>query len=117
MMQSPLRLKLDGDALVANWQLLRGLSGGAACGAAVKADGYGLGAREVVRRLAQAGCRDFFVAVWSEARALADLGVSVSVLHGMRDADLADRPATARPVLNTIEQVRRWRDAGGGRAT
>ncbi|ATY32451.1 alanine racemase [Sphingomonas psychrotolerans] len=114
MTHSPLRLRLDGDALVANWQLLRDLSNGAACGAAVKADGYGLGAREVVRRLAAAGCRDFFVAVWSEARALADLGVSISVLHGVRDADLADRPPDARPVLNTIEQVRRWRAAGGG---
>jgi alanine racemase len=114
MTHSPLRLRLDSDALVANWRLLRGLSNGAACGAAVKADGYGLGARGVVRRLAEAGCRDFFVAVWSEARALADLGVSVSVLHGVRDADMVDRPANARPVLNTVEQVRRWRDAGGG---
>lgn len=114
MTHSPLRLRLDGDALVANWRLLRDMSGGAACGAAIKADGYGLGAREVVLRLAEAGCRDFFVAVWSEARAIADLGVSVSVLHGVRDADMADRPANARPVLNTVEQVRRWRAAGGG---
>jgi alanine racemase len=114
MTDSPLRLRLDGDALVANWRLLRDGSGGAACGAAIKADGYGLGAREVVRRLAGAGCRDFFVATWSEARALADLGVSISVLHGVRDADMADRPATARPVLNTTEQVRRWRESGGG---
>lgn len=114
MTHSPLRLRLDGGALVANWRLLREMSGGAACGAAIKADGYGLGAREVVRRLADAGCRDFFVATWREARALADLGVSVSVLHGVRDADMADRPATARPVLNTMEQVRRWRDSGGG---
>ncbi len=114
MTHSPLRLRLDGDALVANWRLLRDLGGGAACGAAVKADGYGLGAREVARRLAEAGCRDFFVAVWSEARALADLGLSVSVLHGVREADMADRPAHARPVLNTVEQVRRWRDGGGG---
>lgn len=111
---SPLRLRLDGDALVANWRLLRDMSKGAACGAAVKADGYGLGAREVVRRLAEAGCRDFFVALWSEARALADLGVPVSVLHGVRAEDMADRPANARPVLNTVEQVRRWREAGGG---
>jgi alanine racemase len=114
MTHSPLRLRLDGDALVANWQLLRELGNGAACGAAVKADGYGLGARAVVQRLAEAGCRDFFVAVWSEARALADLGVAISVLHGVRDADMADRPPGARPVLNTIEQVRRWRAAGGG---
>nr|WP_294817073.1 alanine racemase [uncultured Sphingomonas sp.] len=114
MTHSPLRLRLDGGTLVANWRLLREMSGGAACGAAIKADGYGLGARDVVRRLAGAGCRDFFVATWREARALADLGVSVSVLHGVRDADMADRPATARPVLNTMEQVRRWRDSGGG---
>jgi alanine racemase len=110
---SPLRLRLDGDALVANWRLLRDMSEGAACGAAVKADGYGLGAREVVHQLAEAGCRDFFVALWSEARALADLGVPVSVLHGVRAEDMADLPANARPVLNTVEQVRRWREAGG----
>jgi alanine racemase len=114
MTHSPLRLRLDGDALVANWRLLQRLSGAAACGAAVKADGYGLGAREVARRLAKAGCRDFFVAMWSEARALADMGMSVSVLHGVRDADMADRPGNARPVLNTAAQIRRWRDAGGG---
>jgi alanine racemase len=114
MTNAPLRLRLDGAALVSNWKLLARLSGSAACGAAVKADGYGLGAREVVLRLAEAGCRDFFVATWAEARALADLGVAVSVLHGLRAEDLGDRPSTVRPVLNTPEQVQRWRDAGGG---
>lgn len=116
MITAPLRLRLDGDALVSNWRTLAAMSGGAACGAAVKADGYGLGAREVVRRLAGAGCRDIFVATWREAAALADLGVAVSVLHGLRAEDLAAALAadTARPVLNTPEQVRRWREAGGG---
>lgn len=114
MTHAPLRLRLNGAALVANWKLLARLGGSAACGAAVKADGYGLGARQVVQRLAAAGCRDFFVATWAEARALADLGVAVSVLHGVRGADLDDRPASVRPVLNTPAQVQRWRDAGGG---
>ena len=68
---APLRLRLDGAALVANWRALDRLSGPAACGAAIKADGYGLGASEVARRLAAAGCRDFFVATWAEAAALA----------------------------------------------
>jgi alanine racemase len=54
-------LRLDGQALVQNWRWLDAQSGAAACGAAVKADGYGLGAVEVVKRLAHAGCRDFFV--------------------------------------------------------
>jgi alanine racemase len=107
---------LNGDALVSNWRTLARMSGPAACGAAIKADGYGLGAREVVARLAAAGCRDFFVATWREALALADLGVAVSVLHGVRDEDMAVAldAGTARPVLNTVQQVRRWREAGGG---
>jgi len=113
MTAAPLRLRLDGAALAANWRLLDAMSGAAACGAAVKADGYGLGAREVTARLLGAGCRDFFVSSWAEARALADLAASVSVLHGVRAEDMAgERPANARPVLNTATQVLRWRDTG-----
>ena len=44
MSSAPLRLRRDADALVANWRALARMSGRAACGAAVKADGYGLGA-------------------------------------------------------------------------
>ena len=114
-MSAPHRLLLDGAALVANWRALAQMSGRAACGAAVKADGYGLGARDVVRRLAAAGCRDFFVATWAEALAIADLAPAVSVLHGVRAEDMAVvGPANVRPVLNTPAQVARWREAGGG---
>lgn len=116
MIQAPHRLRLDGDALVSNWRVLAAMSGSAACGAAVKADGYGLGSGEVAARLAGAGCTDFFVATWAEALALDRLGASVSVLHGVRAADMsvALEADNARPVLNTIHQVRRWREAGGG---
>lgn len=115
---SPLRLRLMSDALVANWRWLAAQSGGAACGAAIKADGYGLGARAVMQHLAAAGCRDFFVATWAEAAALMPLprGVSLSVLHGVGADDMvAARTIPARPVLGSIEQVRRWREAGEGR--
>lgn len=113
MAHVPLRLKLDGGTLVANWRWLRGRGGPASCGAAVKADGYGIGARDVVRRLAEAGCRDFFVATWAEAEALApwDEGLSLSVLHGVARED-AEVPRWARPVLNSAEQVWRWRGRG-----
>ena len=63
-MHHALRLRLDSNALQNNWRWLQRTSGVPA-GAAVKADGYGLGAREVTRLLAQAGCRDFFVSTWS----------------------------------------------------
>jgi alanine racemase len=117
MIDPPLRLRLDGNALVANWRWLAAMSGAAACGAAVKADGYGLGARGVVDRLIGVGCRDFFVATWGEAQALGKLPecVSLSVLHGVRAEDMSFAVAAqARPTLNSAEQVKRWKAARGG---
>jgi alanine racemase len=118
-MTAPLRLSLDTNALCDNWRTLDRLSSRAACGAAVKADGYGLGARGVIERLARTGARDFFVANWNEAAAIADLvddpAIGLSVLHGVRAEDMAVAArGFARPVLNTREQVLRWRAAGGG---
>ena len=117
MIDPPLRLRLDGAALVANWRWLAQMSGAAACAAAVKADGYGLGAQPVMERLIAAGCRDFFVATWGEAQAVGKLpeGVSLSVLHGVRAEDMAFAiGAQARPTLNSTAQVVRWKGAGGG---
>lgn len=114
-MTAPLRLRRDGDALVANWRALARMSG-TACGAAIKADGYGLGAAWVAPLLTAAGCRDFFVATWAEAEALAPLKVpGLSVLHGVREEDMPlALSGIATPVLNTAAQVARWREAGGG---
>ena len=114
---SPLRLRLDSAALIANWRWLAA-QGGKACGAAIKANGYGLGAREVMRHLVIAGCRDFFVASWNEAAALMPLAgdVSLSVLHGVGASDMvAARTLPARPVLCSLEQALRWREGGEGR--
>ncbi len=115
-MTAPLRLRLDGDALVHNWRWLKAAGGAAACGAAVKANGYGLGAVDVTTRLLAAGCRDFFVATWAEAAEVAPLlpeDASLSVFHGVREADMAAALASqARPVLNTTEQVVRWKPTG-----
>lgn len=116
---APLRLRLSRDALVANWRFMAAQSGTAACGAAVKANGYGLGAPDVVSILAKAGCRDFFVATWDEAMQLASTAPpgSMAVLHGLRHGDIAAAAQIdARPVLNTMGQVKLWRDAGQGRA-
>jgi alanine racemase len=112
-----LRLSIDGQALVANWRWLQGQGGTAACGAAIKADGYGVGARAVLDCLADAGCRDFFVATWAEAAALGavDRALSLSVLHGVRDEDLPMAlSGLAIPVLNSPAQIARWRESGGG---
>jgi len=116
-MHRPLRLTIDRSALAQNWRWLRDRAGVAA-GAAVKADGYGLGARETVAALHSEGCRDFFVSTWSEA---AELGAvpgdsSLVVLHGVGPDDVADAISSpARPCLNSAEQVARWKQAAPGR--
>ncbi|RHW16628.1 alanine racemase [Sphingomonas gilva] len=113
---SPLRLRLDGEALGRNWRWLASRNPLAACGAAIKSNGYGLGAVEAMMALANAGCRDFFVATWAEAMELEVLGgLPVSVLHGVREDDMAlAHTLRARPVLSTPEQVKRWLRAKGG---
>ncbi len=113
-----MRLVLDGAALAGNWRALDRLSGSASTGAAVKADGYGLGAADVVTRLARAGCADFFVAHWHEAQALAGLvdPACLSVLHGIAPGEESVAASgVAVPVLNSADQIARWRQAGGGR--
>ena len=118
MIHRALRLRLDSSALQNNWRWLQRTAGTAA-GAAVKADGYGIGAREVTRLLAEAGCRDFFVSTWAEAEALGSLpeGVELSILHGIGPDDVDSvRASKARPMLNTIAQVARWNEAAPGRA-
>lgn len=114
-----LRLDIDADALKANWTALNALSGAARAGAAVKADAYGVGARQAVPALHEAGCRDFFVAHWSEvASVLGPIPAGwISVLHGpLTPEDVGFAKASGvKPVINSLSQARRWLDAGGGR--
>ena len=111
MTHRPLRLTIDRRALQSNWRWLADKAGTAA-GAAIKADGYGIGARETFETLLGAGCRDFFVSTWWEAEQLGSVpeGVSLVVLHGPGPNDSTGK---ARPTLNSVEQVARWKQAGG----
>ncbi|MGB7409054.1 MAG: alanine racemase, partial [Pontixanthobacter sp.] len=87
----PLRLRVNGAAIAENWRTLDNLSGkSTACGAAVKADGYGLGACEVVEALQTAGCRDFFVATWQEAAEIVEVAkyANITVLNGVMPDDM-----------------------------
>ena len=111
-MHRPLRLTIDRSTIQANWRWLQDRAGVPA-GAAVKADGYGLGAHEAIETLIDAGCRDFFVSTWFEAEQLGNLPESVSlvVLHGVGADDVeAALRLPARPCLNSAEQVARWKE-------
>src|SRR5690348_13674239 len=112
-MHRALRLTIDSSAIQNNWRWLQDRAGVPA-GAAIKADGYGLGARETAASLYHAGCRDFFVSTWAEAEELGPLpvGASVVVLHGVGPKDVqAALGSSARPCLNTVEQAARWKEA------
>ena len=117
-MHRPLRLTIDRSAIQSNWRWLQDYAGVPA-GAAVKAEAYGLGAREATEALIEAGCRDFFVSTWAEAEQLGNLpeGVSLVVLHGVGpdDAEAALR-LSARPCLNSANQVARWKEIAPDRA-
>jgi alanine racemase len=103
-MHRPLRLTIDRSAIQANWRWLQEQAGVTA-GAAVKADAYGLGARETVEALLEAGCRDFFVSSWAEVEQLGKLPEDVAAAGHVR----------ARPCLNTVEQVARWKEVAPDR--
>src|SRR4051812_13852678 len=116
-MHRPLRLTVDRSAIQSNWRWLQERAGVAA-GAAIKANGYGLGARETAECLLEAGCGDFFVSTWSEAEALGNLpsDISLVVLHGVGPDDVeAALGLPARPCLNTVEQVARWKEIASDR--
>lgn len=114
-----LRLRIDTEALAANWRALDALSGSASAGAAVKADCYGLGVDRCLPSLRDAGARQFFVAHWSEVQAVLRhvSPAQIAVLHGpVRAEDVAYAIGCgAVPVINSLEQARRWTGGGGGR--
>lgn len=110
------RLTIDLDALASNYALLRTRAAGAETAAVVKADGYGLGAGPVARRLWDEGARTFFVARLAEGVSLRSQltgrQARIIVLDGMLGEPADYGEAGVTPVLNSLDQARRWLVAG-----
>ncbi|WP_130731804.1 alanine racemase [Komagataeibacter xylinus] len=106
-------LEIDLDAIAANYRLLDARTGAATCAAVVKADAYGLGADRVAPVLEQAGARVFFVAHLEEGirlRPHVSPAARIFVLHGpMPGTEALFTHHALLPVLNSMEQVARWR--------
>lgn len=105
------RLTIDLDALAHNRAVIAGAAAGAEVAAVVKADGYGLGAGPIARRLHAEGTRTFFVARVSEGEALrrelGDRDARIYVLDGLLPG-VAERLDAVRltPVIATLAQAR-----------
>lgn len=105
------RLTIDLDALAANYGVLRAAAADAETAAVVKADGYGLGAGPVGRRLWAEGARSFFVARLGEGEALREaLGpgrpATIYVLDGLTARSAPRLKASSlTPVLMSADQA------------
>ena len=105
------RLTIDLEALAHNFHVLEREAAGAELAPVVKADGYGLGAAQIGRRLWAEGARRFFVARLAEGEALrAALGpgrpARIHILDGFT-AGSGPRLAASEltPVLCALPQV------------
>ncbi len=105
---------IDLDALAANFDAVKAAAPAAECGAVVKCNAYGLGAAQVGKKLADAGCKTFFVTYAQEGVALRKaLGSGreavIYVFNGPNEESLpAFRDFRLKPVLNGAEQARLW---------
>ena len=113
-------LEIDLPALAANWRSLATETRPAEAAAVVKADAYGLGLAEAAPTLWAAGARTFFVAHLDEALTLRRLlpEAAIYVLNGLMAGAETDYLAQGLwPVLNSIEDVSRWRQTLAGAGT
>jgi alanine racemase len=106
-------VSIDLTALRRNYRRIARTAAPAAAAAVVKANAYGLGAERVAPALYAEGCRHFFVAQYAEAlplRPLLGSDAEIYVLNGLQPGTEADCAALGIvPVLNSLEQVGRWR--------
>jgi alanine racemase len=104
-------LTINLAALRANWDALNRLSGRAECSGVIKANAYGLGLDQITRALVAQGCKTFFVATLSEARAVrgVDAGVTIYVLDGLLPGACPQYTGfDLRPCLSSLQEVREW---------
>ena len=107
-------LTIDLAAIARNWRDLNAHTA-VETAAVVKADAYGLGVEPVARTLANAGARQFFVAVAEEGAVLRQVlgeGPRISVFSGHMEGDTdLIRDADLTPMLNSIDQMVRHVEA------
>ena len=104
-------LTIDLDAVVANWRKLENQGVPAECAAVVKANAYGCGTEPVVRALAAAGCKTFFVATVDEARAAraATKSAAIYVLSGcFQNSGDVFAELNCQPVIGDLNELAEW---------
>ena len=100
-------LEVDLGAIIGNWRTLCAHHAGPVA-AVLKADAYGLGARQVAAALHAAGCRHYFTAHLAEALAIRNLlpRAMLAVLNGLWPGDAPTYATTGiAPVLGSLAEI------------
>lgn len=111
-------LTISLSAIIRNWQACRDAFSGRECAAVVKANGYGLGASQVARALADVGCDTFFVATLEEGISLRATipNRRITVFHGVQKGEeQAFLEHHLIPVLSSPSQISRWEKAASAK--
>lgn len=106
-------VRVDLEALKANYRFLCDKAPSAQVGAAVKANAYGLGMIPVAKALYAEGCRLFFTAYFEEALALravlTERDAAIAVLHAIEEsAHIEALEKSITPVLNHVGEIKAW---------
>jgi alanine racemase len=104
-------LRINLDALRANWAKLNAAAGRAECAGVIKAEAYGLGLEQICRALIEEGCRTFFVATLEEGRRVRMVapGSVIYILDGLLPGAGAFYSGfDLRPALSSLPEIREW---------
>ena len=111
-------LKIDLSAVAKNYQIFQRKVGTRCAVAGVcKANGYGIGLKEITQKLASLNCPLFFVASLDEALFIRqhDTQTPIAVLGGVMGGEESTYAAHhITPVLNTALDIENWRQHGKG---
>ncbi|MBO5996977.1 MAG: alanine racemase [Alphaproteobacteria bacterium] len=110
------KLYIDLNAVAYNYQLCKDFAPSARVAAVVKDNAYGLGAKEVARKLYKdKKCNCFFVAYADEGAQIRPVAqdADIYLLNGF-DAQNADtiKQFNLTPVLSSLEQYKKWEESG-----
>ncbi|WP_049630936.1 alanine racemase [Cellvibrio sp. pealriver] len=104
-------LTIDLRAIQQNWLKLNSLTR-SCVGGVIKANAYGLGAKEVANCLFAAGCKEFFLATLDEAveaRSCLPSEVNIYLLGGLRNVNVSElHERNITPVLCSGFDIERW---------
>ena len=112
--KTKLGLTIDLDAVRDNYRAAQQRAPSAQTACVVKADAYGLGMKQIARKLCEAGAKSFFVATADEGAELRETlrepSIDIYILNGFFSSqEKLFLAHNLRPCLASLEEINEWR--------